>query len=151
MSVQKKAVDVVVGMSYAGAILAKEFSDLGLTVIGLERGASQTFKDDFAKRRMYDEVKYAVRNHYAADLSRETITFRNNTKQKALPMRHIGSFNPATGNGGSTVTYSGRMFRKLPSDLQLRSHIVERYGKTFIPEEMNLQDYGVTYQELEPY
>lgn len=152
MSIQKKAVDVVVvGMGYAGAILVKELSDSGLTVVGLERGANQNFKDDFAKRRMYDEVKYSVRNHYAADLSRETITFRNNTKQKALPMRQIGSFNPATGSGGSTVTYSGHMFRKLPSDLQLRSHIIERYGKTFIPEEMNLQDYGVTYQELEPY
>ena len=152
MIIQKKAADVViVGMGYAGAILAKELSDLGMNVVGIERGRMQTQHDDFEQKRMYDEVKYSVRNYYAQDLSRETITFRNNKNQTALPMRRIGSFNPATGTGGSTVTYTGHMFRFLPSDLRLRSHIEERYGKKFVPDEMNLQDYAVTYEELEPF
>ena len=32
----------------------------------------------------------------------------------------------------------------------MKSHITERYGAKFIPEDMNLQDWGVTYDELEP-
>ena len=33
----------------------------------------------------------------------------------------------------------------------MRSHYEERYGKDFIPEGMTIQDFGVTYDELEPF
>lgn len=35
--------------------------------------------------------------------------------------------------------------------MRLRSHYEERYGRTFIPEGMTIQDFGVSYEELEPY
>lgn len=139
MAIQKQPVDVVVvGMGWAGSIAAKELSDAGLSVVGLERGDLRTQSKDFDTPRMYDELPFNIRNALAMDLSRETITFRNNISQTALPMRQIGSFNPGTGTGGSGVTWSGHTFRKLPSDLRLRSHIVERYGKNFIPPDMTI-------------
>ena len=33
----------------------------------------------------------------------------------------------------------------------MRSHYEERYGKNFIPKDMTIQDFGVTYDELEPF
>ena len=152
MAIQKQPVDVViVGMGWAGSIAAKELLDAGLSVVGLERGMMRTQSENFDTSRMYDELPYNIRNGLAQDLSRETVTFRNDISQTALPMRQIGSFNPGTGTGGSGVTWSGHNFRTLPSDLRLRSHITERYGRNFIPAGMTIQDWGVTYEELEPF
>ena len=43
------------------------------------------------------------------------------------------------------------IWRASPEDLRLRSHIEERYGKSFIPEDMTIQDYPVSFEELEPH
>jgi mono/diheme cytochrome c family protein len=48
------------------------------------------------------------------------------------------------------VHWNGQHWRVLPEELKLRSHITERYGKSFIPDGMTIQDFGVTYEELEP-
>ena len=152
MTIKKKPVDVVViGMGWTGSIVAKELLDEGLSIVGLERGPLRTQSKNFDTSRLYDELTYSIRNRLGMDLSRETITFRNNINQNALPMRTFGSFNPSSGTGGSGVTWSGHTFRKLPTDFRHRSHIVERYGENFIPNEMTIQDWGVTYEELEPF
>ena len=36
-------------------------------------------------------------------------------------------------------------------EFKVRSLYEERYGKSFIPEDMTIQDWGITYDELEPY
>ena len=148
---QKKVDAVIVGLGWAGSIAAKELADAGLSVVVLERGSVRTQAETFDTPRLYDELPYSIRNRLAMDLSRETITFRNNSQQTALPMRQFGSFNPSSGTGGSGVTWSGHTFRALPSDFVLRSHISERYGADFVPEHMTIQDWGVTYDELEPH
>jgi gluconate 2-dehydrogenase alpha chain len=33
----------------------------------------------------------------------------------------------------------------------LKTHLTERYGAKFLPEDMTIQDYGVTYDDLEPH
>ena len=33
----------------------------------------------------------------------------------------------------------------------LRSHLTERYGRNAIPADLTIQDWGVTYDELEPH
>jgi gluconate 2-dehydrogenase alpha chain len=42
-------------------------------------------------------------------------------------------------------------WRPLPADLQVKSRTIERYGKKRIPENMTIQDFPVTYEELEPH
>ena len=79
------------------------------------------------------------------------MTFRNNAGQTALPIRSWGSFMPPNGVGGGGVHWNAETWRFLPTDFQLRSHLTERYGKNFLPEDMTIQDWGVTYDELEPY
>lgn len=41
---------------------------------------------------MHDELRFAHRFEMMQDLSTETVTFRNNLKMRALPMRQYGSF-----------------------------------------------------------
>ena len=83
--------------------------------------------------------------------ARETLTFRNNTNETALPMRHLGSFLPGAGVGGAGIHWNGQNWRFLPTDFMVRSQTTQRYGAQMIPQDMTIQDWGVTYDELEPY
>jgi gluconate 2-dehydrogenase alpha chain len=69
----------------------------------------------------------------------------------AWPMRQLGSFLPGDGLGGAGVHWNGQTFRFLPWDFETRSQTIERYGKEAIPEDSTVQDWGITYAELEPY
>ena len=149
---QLKPVDaVVIGMGWSGSIIASELAAAGLRVVGLERGADRTTHADFVLPQVHDELRYASRHELMQDLSRETITFRNQSDQVALPMREYGSFLLGDGVGGGGTHWNGQAFRFLPQDFRARSFYEERYGRQFIPAGMNLQDWGVTYDELEPH
>ena len=80
-----------------------------------------------------------------------TLTFRNSDSQTALPIRQFGSFIPGNGVGGAGIHWNGQTWRFQPSDFVIRSHLTERYGANAIPDELSLQDWGITYDELEPY
>jgi gluconate 2-dehydrogenase alpha chain len=145
-------VDVVlVGFGWTAAIIAQELTEAGAQVLALERGEFRDTVPDFATNTIQDELRYAVRKQIFESPERETLTFRNSADQTALPMRHLGSFLPAAGVGGAGVHWNGQCWRFLPSDFEIRSQVEQRYGKGFIPEGMNLQDWGVTYDDLEPY
>ena len=151
MATKLKEVDVViVGMGWTGGIMAKELSDAGLTVVGLERGAPRSGAD-FSVPMIRDELRYAVRNELFVDVSRDTLTFRNTPGQQALPMRRLGSFLPGEGVGGAGVHWNGQTYRLSPHDHALRSRVEERYGKSFIPQDMQLADWPMSYAELEPH
>ncbi|MED4227021.1 GMC family oxidoreductase [Neobacillus cucumis] len=139
---------VIVGVGWAGGIIAKELTKQGLKVVGLERGKERKTEDYYM---VHDELRYALRYELMQDLSRETITFRGNEKIRALPMRQYGSFLLGDGLGGSGVHWNGQTFRFLPYDFEIYSKTVERYGKKKIPTDMSLQDWGITYDQLEPY
>jgi choline dehydrogenase-like flavoprotein len=81
----------------------------------------------------------------------ERLTFRHRPSDTALPMRRMGSFLPGNSVGGAANHWGGLHWRYLPSDHLCRSHIVERYGAKVIPENMTIQDWATTYDELEPY
>jgi gluconate 2-dehydrogenase alpha chain len=145
-------VDVVlVGFGWTAAIIAQELTEAGVQVLALERGEFRDTVPDFATNTIQDELRYAVRKQIFESPERETLTFRNSADQTALPMRHLGSFLPAAGVGGAGVHWNGQCWRFLPSDFEIRSQVEQRYGKGFIPDGMNLQDWGVTYDDLEPH
>ena len=152
MATRLKEVDVVlVGFGLTASILAQELTDAGLQVLALERGGFRDTVPDFSTTTIQDELKYAVRHGLFEEPARETLTFRNSMDRRALPMRHLGSFLPAAGAGGAAVHWNGQHWRFLPDDFVIRSHTEQRYGKKFIPENMTIQDWGVTYDDLEPY
>ncbi len=146
------AVDaVLIGFGWTGAILGQELTDAGLNVVAIERGGWRDTSTDFAVTFAQDELRYYWRHAMFEEPARETLTFRNQLNQTALPMRHLGSFLPATGVGGAGVHWNGQNWRFLPSDFQARSHNIQRYGVAAIPTDMTIQDWGVTYKELEPH
>lgn len=152
MAIKKDKVDcVVIGFGWTGAILAQELTDAGLDVVALERGAMRDTPTDAEYPKVVDELKYVVRGELFQDLSRETVTIRHGVDDLAVPYRQNGSFLLGNGVGGAGFHWNGMHYRVLPEELQLRSRYVDRYGKKFIPEGMQVQDFGVTYDELEPH
>src|SRR5258708_23357151 len=81
----------------------------------------------------------------------ETVSLPHSVSEAALPFRRLGSFLPGTGLGGAGSHWNGLTWRILPSDHKLKSHLSERYGKSAIPAEMTIEDFPVSYDELEPY
>jgi gluconate 2-dehydrogenase alpha chain len=147
-----KEVDVVlIGLGWTGGILAKELSEAGFKVVALERGAPRSTENDFALPMIRDELRYANRSDLMQDTAKDTLTIRNNPSQEALPMRRLGSFLPGEGVGGAGVHWNGHTWRWTDMEFKVRSLYEERYGKAFIPADMTIQDWGVTYAELEPY
>jgi gluconate 2-dehydrogenase alpha chain len=142
---------VIVGMGWTGGILSKELSEAGLKVVALERGAHRSAEDDFSVPRMRDELQFSSRQGLMQDLRRESLTIRNNVNQTALPMRQLGSFLPGEGLGGAGVHWNGNTWRWTNMEFKIRTMYEERYGKKFIPEDMTIQDWGITYEELEPF
>jgi gluconate 2-dehydrogenase alpha chain len=144
------AVDaVIVGGGWTGLLMAKELgSRSGLAVAVLERGKHRK-SDDYTGTM--DELDYAVRLRLMQDLSQETVTIRHNSTQQALPMRQYGSFLPGSGIGGSGEHWNGIGLRYLPDCFELLSRTVERYGAKRLPADLSIQDWGITYDELEPH
>ena len=152
MATRLKEVDaVMVGMGWTGCIMARELTKAGLTVVGLERGEDLTPREHFALPNIRDELKYTHRMELVQDPALETLTFRHRPSETALPMRRMGSFLPGNAVGGAANHWGGLHWRYLPSDHACRSHIVNRYGAKVIPEDMTIQDWAMSYDELEPY
>lgn len=142
-------VDVVtIGVGWSAGIIAAELTKQGKKVVGLERGKDRKTEDYYMA---HDELRYAVRHEMMQDLSKETITFRNNDKMRSLPMRSYGSFLLGVGVGGSGAHWNGQNFRFLPYDFEMRTKTIEKYGADKIPADMTIQDWGITYDEIEPY
>jgi gluconate 2-dehydrogenase alpha chain len=144
------AVDVViVGGGWTGLLMAKELgSRTSLSIVVLERGVSRR-TEDYADDM--DELDYAVRLRMMQDLSQETVTFRHALSERALPIRQHGAFPNGAGLGGSGEHWNGQMPRFLPDCFELLSRSTEEYGAKRLPEDHSIQDWGVTYNELEPH
>jgi gluconate 2-dehydrogenase alpha chain len=141
---------VIVGMGWTGGIAARELAQTGLRIVGLERGRFRDTIPDYTAPNALDELRYSVRGDMFQDLSKETVTFRNAPDETALPMRRLGAFLPGTGLGGAGIHWNGQTYRFLPTDFTLRSHVEQRYGKTFVEDDLSIQDWPVTYDDLEP-
>src|SRR4029077_13221034 len=152
MTTVLKEVDaVVIGMGWTGSILSRELTKAGLNVIGLERGAMRSPREDFAIPQIRDELKYANRHELFQDTALETVTTRHSTSETALPMRRLGSFMLGNNVGGAGSHWNGATWRRLETDYIVKSHLTQRYGARAIPEGMTIQDFGVTYAEMEPF
>jgi len=142
---------LLVGFGWTGAIMGQELTDAGLDVLALERGTWRDTPTDFATTFAQDELRYFWRHALFEPLAHETLTIRNKPSQLALPMRRLGSFLPGTNVGGSGVHWNGQVWRFLPSDFVAKSRNLERYGAKQLVEGMAIQDWGITYDELEPH
>lgn len=141
---------VIVGAGWTGLAAAYELAHNGQRCVVLERGNYRHDATDFAGPEEHDKLKYARRHGHMIDTAVKTLSFRNTRDQQALPMRRLGSFLPGKGLGGAGIHWNGQLWRPLPSDLEMRSHYEGRYGAGIL-DGTTVQDWGVTYDELEPH
>ena|ERR1039458_6418961 len=142
---------VIIGLGWTGSILAHEMLDAGLDVVAIERGPWRDTASDFSISYAQDELRYRLQHELFLQPSQTSVTFRNNVNQTALPVRTWGAFMLGNGAGGAGVHWNGETWRFLPTDFVVRSHLTQRYGADFLPEDMTIQDWGVTFDELEPH
>jgi gluconate 2-dehydrogenase alpha chain len=149
MKTQPAADVVIIGGGWSGLLMAKELgSRTGLSIVVLERGGPSR-AEEYA--RDMDELDYSVRLRMMQDASRETVTLRHSARDRALPLRQHGSFLPGSGVGGAGEHWNGVVPRGLPDCFQLLTRTVEKYGAKRLPEDHAIQDWGITYDDLEPY
>jgi gluconate 2-dehydrogenase alpha chain len=144
------AVDVVIiGGGWTGLLMAKELgARTSLSVVVLERGGERNPSDYPADM---DELDYAVHHRMMQDFSKEPFTIRHSTSDQAYPLRELGSFLPGTGVGGAGEHWSGLCKRFVPNCFEAYSKTIERYGAKKLPDDHSIQDWGLTYDSLEPY
>ena len=141
----------IIGLGWTGSILASELTDAGLDVVAIERGPWRNTATDFPISYMQDELRYRIQHELFLRPAQMSVTFRNNASQTALPVRNWGAFMLGNGVGGAGVHWNAETWRFLPSDFITKSHLTQRYGATFLPADMTVQDWGVTYDDLEPH
>jgi gluconate 2-dehydrogenase alpha chain len=141
----------IIGLGWTGSILAHELSQEGLDIVAIERGPWRDTPTDFSPAYSPDELRYRIRHELFLRPAQMSLTFRNNESQTALPVREWGAFMLGNGVGGGGLHWNAETWRFLPSDFQMRSTYTQRYGAKFIPDGMTIQDWGITYDDLEPH
>jgi gluconate 2-dehydrogenase alpha chain len=146
-----KPVDAVtIGVGWTGGIIARELTKAGLNVVGLERGDFRNTSPDFLQPAIHDELAHVSRNKLFQNPATDAMSFRNNVRETALPMRQFTAFLPGDGLGGGSVHWTGRTWRFLEYDFTIRSSSIARYGPAIMGEDCTSQDWGITYHDLEP-
>lgn len=149
MAIELEKVDaVIVGMGWAGGIAAAELSKAGYQVVGLEKGGDNE-TEDFVNK--HDELRYYHRLEIMNNLSESTVTFRNKPDETAKPVRDSITTVTGEGVGGGGLHWAAQTHRYFPYDFEILTQTVDRYGEEKLPDNHSLQDWGITYEEMEPY
>jgi choline dehydrogenase-like flavoprotein len=140
-----KQVDaVIVGAGGGGGVVAQELARAGWKVVLLERGRSQKFEET-GHLELRSQRTTVLGNAFGPEDHQmfRMIERGEGQWQKVLPSE--GPYgNVAAVVGGGTLSYGAMAWRFLPQDFRLRSV----YGSV---EDSTLEDWPLTYEELEPY
>lgn len=134
---------VIVGAGAAGGIVAKELSTAGLSVVLLERGKWHTAfdcrKDDLRNQRT--SVLGAA---FGPDDRSPRVFVDLDGHERVVTPSDSSYSNNAACVGGGTFSYGAMAWRFMEKDFRMRS----TYGAV---EGSTLDDWPISYQELEPY
>ena len=148
---------IVVGMGSSGGIMAEQLTKAGARVLGLEKGPDYTPEDFEVKA---DELRYYQRGAIVAGVAVDPVTWRPDEKtvSRVLPWSSgaLGTDEPlyglpSIGTGGGTLHWGAAAYRFREADFRMKSAIVERFGKSALPEGSSLADWPISYSDLEPY
>ena len=147
MPVRLKPVDVAtIGLGGAGGVAVLPLAQAGLKIAGIEAG---TWLDPHSFRP--DEINNNVRGwpDSVQKANREVPTVRNSINGPSLPRPAVHAMMNAV--GGTTIHYWAQSWRLHPWDFKARTRAIERYGSSAIPAGSTVEDWPLTYDELEPY
>ncbi len=142
---------VIIGLGWTGAILGMELAQEGVDILALERGSDRATVPDFQYPEVIDELKYGIRFGFMQKPRKSTLTIRRTLDEVAQPYRRLGSFLPGDGVGGAGIHWNGQTWRPMEVELRLKSYVEETFGAATIPDGMTIQDWGVSYDEMEPH
>src|SRR5215472_15763856 len=146
MATRLKPVDVaVIGLGAAGGVAVLPLCRAGLKVAGIEAGTwmdVHTFRPD----EIYNNVRSLVTTVPKA--KREIPTFRTTDRERARQGTNAPMMNAV---GGTSIHYHAQSWRYSPWDFRVRSASIERYGANSIPKGSTIEDWPVTYDELEEF
>ena len=146
MATQLKPVDVaVIGLGAAGGVAVLPLARAGLKVAGIEAGTWMGPKD-FRADEIHNNVRRLVTSVPKAQ--REIPTVRENPSETARQAAQHPMMNAV---GGTSIHYWAQSWRLKPWDFQSRSEIIRRYGASALPTGSTLEDWPLTYQDLEPF
>jgi gluconate 2-dehydrogenase alpha chain len=146
MAINLKPADVaVIGLGAAGGVAVLPLARAGLKVVGIEAGTwmdPHSFKPD----EIYNNVRSMVTSVPKA--KREIPTFRTSVNERAQQ----GTTHPMMNAiGGTSIHYHAQSWRYSPWDFQVRSASIRRYGANSIPKGSTLEDWPLSYEDLENY
>ena len=140
---------VIIGGGWTGLLMAKEIAArTPISVAVLERGAPRQTADYAGGM---DELDYNVRFRMMQDYSLETVTLRYTMRDRATPIRQLGSFMPGQGTGGAGEHWGAVFPRHVPDVFELLSSTKNKYGEKRLPQDHAMVDWGVNWSEIEPY
>jgi gluconate 2-dehydrogenase alpha chain len=152
----KQADVVIVGLGASGSILARELTEAGFRVLGIEKGPEYSPQDFWLK---FDELRYSIRCGISPTMDSDPITWRPNRKSDATVLPWAvgpGAGNPlflppSLGVGGGSIHYACWHWRQMAEDFRMRSVVLEHFGEEALPEESRVVDWPVSYDQLEPF
>lgn len=147
----RKRTVVICGGGFTAGLIARQLTAKNVDVVVLERGDDRTLAAEAKLPNQRDELRWGVRGGLFQDWAVQTYTMRHSRSENALPARRLEAFLPGEGMGGAANHWNGQTWRWMEYDPVLRTRLENRYGKKAIPPELTIQDWGVTYGELEPY
>jgi choline dehydrogenase-like flavoprotein len=131
---------VIIGSGAAGGIMAKQLSTAGFKVVVLEQGGW----GKYGKEHEYTKDEWLNDMDPDAQLMTDPVTQPNTFRRTDKETATIGSHSYGCVLGGGTVTYGGSSWRHLPWEFNETSKVGRIAGT-------NLDDWPLTYEELEPY
>ena len=148
MAIKLKPVDVaIVGLGAAGGVAVLPLTRAGLKVAGIEAGGWLDPHRDYHADEIHNNVRMLVTS--VSKTKNEVPTFRTSPEQRAS--RATSNRTMMNAVGGTTTHYDANSWRFAPWDFKIRTDSVGRYGAAAIPRGSTVEDWPLTYDELEPY
>ncbi|ABM57357.1 GMC family oxidoreductase [Verminephrobacter eiseniae] len=142
---------VIVGGGLTAGLMARQLTAQAIDVLVLERGGDHTHGAAARLPSQRDELRWGVRQGLMQKWNVQTYSLRHSRSDASLPVRWMEAFLPGEGMGGAASHWNGHTWRWAGYDPTLRTRYAQRYGSKAIASTMPLQDWGVTYEEMEPY
>jgi gluconate 2-dehydrogenase alpha chain len=137
---------VVVGLGAAGGIAVLPLCRAGLKVIGLEAGTWMVPGRDYRSDEIFNNVRGLVTTGHK--VGSEIPTSRRGETEVARQGARHPMMNAV---GGTSIHYHAQSWRLNPWDFRVRSATLERYGAAYLPEGSTVEDWPLSYDDLEPF
>ncbi|WLP88442.1 GMC family oxidoreductase [Gordonia sp. NB41Y] len=138
---------VVIGLGWAGAVVATELARAGMSVLALERGAVLPSEDN---RQSTAVGRAELMNERIQRADLETFTLRHNDGYAAQPLRSLGAFLVGDGVGGGGVLWGGMSPRLAEGALSMRSDLPLELAEWASQVGAQFDDWPMAFDELEP-